>query len=265
MFGPPPVPGAQPNTGAIPPGTTFNFQNAPANEVAAALRDAASGGANPTGIVQGPNPLAMKAAESAIETQAAQNTEIAKTQGKEYTDIVTAERQAPNNIGRLDLMKKYLSNVGTGKAAPTVLSLKAYASYFAPELAKSFTKDVPFAQAASALSNELALQLRNPSQGGGMPGSLSNSDRDFLASMTANVANDPRSIPLMLDARIAIEKRNQEVGKMARQYYGQHGKIDEGFYQQVQDYATAHPVFSNMALPGAPSGLPAGWKIERVQ
>ena len=89
-----------------------------------------------------------------------------------------------------------------------------------------------------------------------MPGSMSDSDRNFLVSMAAGVSNDPRAIPLMLDARIALEKRSQEIGQIARNYRQQHGTIDEGFYQQIQDFANSHPMFNNMQTPQAAAPTP---------
>lgn len=80
-----------------------------------------------------------------------------------------------------------------------------------------------------------------------MPGSLSDPDRVFLETMIAGSANDPRAIPLMVDAAVKIQERNQEIGKLARDYRTKHKTIDEGFYQEVQDYAKAHPLFGKAA------------------
>lgn len=213
------------------------------------------------GAMVGADPLRMKQAEAAINTQAEQNSVIAKGQGQDYLTVIDSEKQAPGNIAKYELMKTYLGKIETGKLAPSVLGLKSVAAYIAPNVAKDFTKDVPYAQAVSALSNEIALQLRNPQGGAGMPGSMSDADRNFLVSMAANVSNDPRAIPMMIDARIAIEKRNQEIGKIARAYKQQHGTIDEGFYQQLQDYANSHPMFQGVDRGGA---APAGWSIRRI-
>jgi hypothetical protein len=192
----------------------------------------------------GPNPVEQAAKLGAVATQVAQNTDIAKTYADNYSKLIQAEFQSPTNIAKYEQMKSYLSNVNTGKAAPTVQKLKAYASYFTPDLAKEWSKDTPYAQAATALASELALQIRNPSFGAGMPGNFSDQDRAFLVSMVAGIENDPRAIPMMIDTKIAIEKRNQELGKMAREYRVKHKTIDEGFYQEVQDYVNTHHMFA---------------------
>lgn len=216
---------------------------------------AATGGGAPTwpngsaggGVMVGPNPLAVEAAKGQIAAQTAQDTKIAEGGAQDYMAAVTAERQAPQNIAKYNMLRDYFGRVETGKLAPTVQSLKAVAAYVAPDLAKEWTKDVPFAQAATALANEMALQLRNPAAGAGMPGQMSDQDRKYLQQMVASAANDPRAIPLMIDARIAVEKRNQDIGQMAREYRARRGVIDEGFYQVIADYAAKHPLFPNVA------------------
>lgn len=217
------------------------------------LNTARDPGSRP-GTMVGPSPVELKAAEGKVASAQAQDTEIGKSFGDIYTGAVKSEFQAPSNISKFEQLKSHLSKVETGKLAPTVQNLKAVAAYVAPDLAKEWTKETPYAQAASSLANEMALQLRNPASGGGMPGSLSDADRQFLASMTASVGNDPRAIPLMLDARIALEKRNQEVGKMARQYRMQNGKIDEGFFQVVQDFADKNTIFKQAQTAASASG-----------
>jgi hypothetical protein len=200
-----------------------------------------------------PNPLVQREQEQKITTQGAQDTAIATTYAKDFTDLITAERSAPGNVARYELLKSHLSKVDTGKLAPTVQSLKAVAAYVAPDLAKEWTQGTPYAQAAGALVNEMALQLRSPAGGAGMPGAMSDADREFLVNMTANVQNDPRAIPIMLDAKIAIEKRNAEIGKMARDYRRKNGKIDDGFYEMIREHAESRPLFKDAQQP-APTG-----------
>jgi hypothetical protein len=57
----------------------------------------------------------------------------------------------------------------------------------------------------------------------------------------------------MLDAKIAIEKRNAEIGKMARDYRRKNGKIDDGFYEMIREHAESRPLFKDAQRP-APAG-----------
>jgi hypothetical protein len=233
----------------------IKMDRAPTPQEMAWIQSQMPQGAPQGGLGTTPNPIAMKEAEQRVTTQGAQDTEIAKTYAKDFTDFVTAERQSSGNVAKYEMLKSHLGKVETGKLAPTVQNLKAVAAYVAPDLAKEWTKDTPYAQASAALVNEMALQLRSPAGGAGMPGAMSDADREFLVNMTANVQNDPRAIPIMLDAKIAIEKRNAEYGKMAREYRAKHGKIDDGFYAQMREIAEARPLFNGAPQPAAPSGI----------
>lgn len=213
-----------------------------------------------SGVVVGPDPIAVKRQEAAVTSQAAQDTKIAEGGAKDYLDAVQGERAATTNIAKFHQLKNYWGNVHTGPVAPTVLNAKALAAYIAPDLAKKWTGDVPYQQGAEALTRQMALELRNPAGGAGMPGSLSDADRNYLESMVSNAQNDPRAIPLILDARIAVEKRNREIGRIARTYKREHGAIDEGFYAQIADFAAANPLFDKQSVPpprGESSAAPA--------
>jgi hypothetical protein len=213
LYGQPPIPGQQAPMGKV----NLNLQNAPPNEVAAVLADIQSGGKNVPmsggGVIKGPDPLAMERAKADIATQASQNTGVADAFGKDYVDMVKAEKMAPANIQKYNNLKSLYSQVSTGKLAGQVQGLKQLAAYVAPDLAQSWTKDVPYAQAATALSNAMALELRNPAGGAGMPGSLSDADRQYLQSMISSVQTDPRAIPMILDTKIALETAQSGLGR----------------------------------------------------
>ena len=99
-------------------------------------------------------------------------------------------------------------------------------------------------QAADALSKEMALELRNPSGGAGMPGALSNSDREFLMSMTPGLTSDPAGRKLISESMIKLAKRDQEVAKLARDYRKRKGNLDEGFYDELAKFSDANPLFT---------------------
>lgn len=86
------------------------------------------------------------------------------------------------------------------------------------------TDDTALVDASKALSARLALELRNPAGGAGMPGALSDKDREFLQSMVASVETTPEAIPLMIEAAVKLQQRNQEVAKLAREYRRQNNR-----------------------------------------
>ena len=99
-------------------------------------------------------------------------------------------------------------------------------------------------EAAKALSNEMALQLRNPAGGAGMPGAMSDKDREFLTSMVPGIGQTPEGRKLLIDARRKVNERSIVVAKMARVYAQRNGQLDAGFEDELQRYSEANPLFS---------------------
>jgi len=111
---------------------------------------------------------------------------------------------------------------------------------------------------ANSISNQLALQLRNPNGGAGMPGSLSDSDRQFLTSMAPSLGNTPAGNALMIEAAKRVQQRNIIVGQLASQYAQDHGgQLDDNFFQALQQYSDAHPLFDDLIKAMPQSGAPA--------
>lgn len=190
-----------------------------------------------------------------------------------YADMRAAglntELQAPARIAKLDQLGSLLDRVNTGKFAGTTLELKRTAKAAGINLdALGIPDDVAPAQAAQALSRELALQLRNPQGGAGMPGALSDSDRRFLESMVPSIENDPAANKTMLEWSRKMEQRNLDVAKRMRQYAKDHGgKLDDGFFGDLAKFSEANPLFSEQdaVAPSKPSGSPSAPKPGTVQ
>lgn len=58
--------------------------------------------------------------------------------------------------------------------------------------------------------------------------------------------------------RRALNKRAVEVSKMAVAYKKEHGQIDEGFQQQMIDYAEKNPLFHVVASDADFNAVPSG-------
>lgn len=104
-----------------------------------------------------------------------------------------------------------------------------------------------------ALGNKLALELRNPTQGAGMPGSLSDSDRNFLASMVANPDHSFQANVRLLDIYSRMNQRAIDIENQRRQYVKEHGRIDEGFRDQLSDFAIKNPIFGDATPQSSPA------------
>ncbi len=161
--------------------------------------------------------------------------------GKAYNQITESGLEASNKLNNLDRMDQLLQGVDTGKLTPSTTQISALAK----SLGFDIDPNLDAKQAIDALSNDMALRLRNPSGGAGMPGAMSDSDRVFLTNMVPGLAKTPGGNKLMIETARKVAQRVQEVAKMARAYKKAHGgEFDDGFFDQLQTYANEHPLFS---------------------
>jgi hypothetical protein len=174
-----------------------------------------------------------------------------KKEGSNLADqmdtIQKAGFAATGDIQRYDRLGALLGQVSTGKFKGTTLELKAAAKGLGFDLSSfGIADDVAPAQAARALSRALALELRNPAGGAGMPGALSDSDRQFLESMVPGVESDPGAWPQMIEAYKQLKRREMQVAKLAREYAKRNkGNLDYGFLDELQTFSEQNPLFQN--------------------
>ena len=193
-----------------------------------------------------PNAPAMK---FEMKQEGSEAQVVGKGFGEQYVKIQDAGTDAFSKIARLERMEGLLQGVETGKLTPAMTEIAAVGE----SLGIKVDKDLPAKQALKALTNEVALQLRNPSGGAGMPGAMSDKDREFLMSMTPGLANTPEGNRTIIETAKTLAKRDQEVALMARQYRKKNGHLDEGFYDDLAAYSAKHPLFKDKKIPTATS------------
>ena len=165
---------------------------------------------------------------------------------KQYSDLLRADFNAPATIAKYQRLGSLLSQSGPGKFKATTTGIKSAAKGLGIDLAAlGVTDDLAPAQAAIALTNQLALELRNPAGGAGMPGAMSDKDREFLMQSVPGLENDPAAIPLMIEYRVKVAQREQDVARMARAYKKRTGRFDEGFYNELAEWSARNPLFTN--------------------
>lgn len=169
----------------------------------------------------------------------AYDQDVAKDFAARYAAINKSGFTAPSQIAKLERIGKLLEDHEGGKLSQTGLELAQYANSMGFKIDKSLANK----EAAAALSNELALSLRDPSNGAGMPGAMSDADRQFLTSMSPNLGQSREGRQQILNAGVALQKRNQQVAEMARKYSKKYGRVDENFYTQLEEWANRNPVF----------------------
>lgn len=175
--------------------------------------------------------------------------------GTSYTDLMKSDALATSKITRFSRLGDLLSRAGnTGKLTPFAKDIASAARSLGIQVddAKLGTQE-----AVQALSNEIALTLRNPAGGAGMPGALSDKDREFLVSMVPGLGNTPQGNQVMIQTAIKLAERERDVAKLARDYKKRNGRFDEGFYSELAAFSAQNPLFDNVAAPQvAPAGQP---------
>lgn len=174
-----------------------------------------------------------------------ENKKVGQYFGEQYADIQKSGLAAGQSINRLSQMKTMLQGIETGKLTPLAADVAGFARSFGINIDPKLEAK----EAVNAMSNEMALQMRNPAGGAGMPGALSDKDREFLQNIVPGLAKTPGGNAMIIEARLQLAKREQVVAKMARDYRAKRGSLDEGFYEELQTYSDANPLFDKIAAP----------------
>lgn len=212
-------------------------------------------------ILQGLKKQTTHAPAASTNVTLKQEGEEAKSVGKffgdAYANIQQAGFSAQSKVNRYSRLGQLLDGVSTGKFAGAGLEVAKAAS----SLGFNIDPTMANKEAAQALSGEIALELRNPSGGAGMPGAMSDADRQFLTNMVPGLATTPEGRTLMLETAQKLAKRDMDVARMAREYRKRNGSINEGFYDELARYSESNPLFQQQA-PQAPA---SGFSIRRVR
>lgn len=236
-------------TQGIPANITVKQRPAPVAEPAPMPTPAPSAPGNPLGKpLLGVGPSGAEAAASAAraEAQKAEAAVVGKTFGETFENVQKSGFNSQAKLNRFNRIEQLLSGIDTGKLTPLASSAAQTANSLGFKVDPKWNN----IQAAEALANEMALELRNPAGGAGMPGAMSDADRNFLAAMAPGVEKTPEGRKLIIDSGRQLAKRDQEVAQLARDYRKTHGQIDEGFYDHLAKYSAENPLFASKDAGG---------------
>jgi hypothetical protein len=175
--------------------------------------------------------------------------------GKQYGTIQEAGLSANQTLGKYDRLDMLARSIETGRLAGVQKSLNEVAQALGVDVA-----GLDETQAFQALTNQLALEMRNPSGGAGMPGAMSDADRNFLVRTVPNTPGGNRQI---IEYARAVAKRNQDVARLARQYKSKHGSFDDAFLEELSTWSAANPMFPQTQT--APGGESREQYLERLR
>lgn len=180
---------------------------------------------------------------------------VGKAFGEQYVKIQNAGLNSQSRIAKIDRMEQLLNGLETGKFTPMMTEVKAALESAGIKVDNKLGN----AQAVEALSNELALQARNTSDGAGMPGAMSDADRVFLTKTVPGLAKTPAGNRLLIETHKRLAKRDAEVAKIARDYRKKNGKLDEGFYDELHKLSESNPLFADLESSSS------GYTIRRIR
>ena len=242
---------------------TVNTPQGPRMVTRAQAIQMAGGGVGGAQQPPAPQPIAAPRAAGPgipLQDQGAQRaeTEIGAGLGKRYTEIQDAGFSANQKINKVSRLGGLLENLNTGKLQPAGYEIAAYAKSIGIPVSEKLDN----AQAAKAVANEVALELRNPSGGAGMPGAMSDADREYLRSMIAGLDKTPGANKALIDGAQKIAERDRDVAKLAREYKRENGKFDEGFFDRLDRFSKENPLFKGSPAPTPAKTLSASEKQE---
>lgn len=181
--------------------------------------------------------------------------ESAKLWAKRYDGMVGGASNARDMLSMYDLAESAInSGVRTGFGASQEQALRKMAAGLG--IGSEDAEKLAGGELLNTVQNRMALMMRNPDGGMGMPGAMSDADRKFLRDSQVGLDRTPEGNRKMLAAFRAMEQRKIEISELADQYITENGMLDQGFNKIVKEYAEANPMFKfDDAQTGAPARI----------
>lgn len=160
-------------------------------------------------------------------------TEYDKTLGKQQAEDFIQLQKAPQDTAvRLRAMEDLNGLLGDrgGFLGSNLKQLKMVASRLGLNI-----EGLDADQAAEALGNQLTLTMRNTASGAGMPGAMSDADRNFLARTVPSIDMTPAGRMKYVEIQRRMLLRQQEVADAARNYAAaNNGRVDYRFNSELE-------------------------------
>ena len=171
---------------------------------------------------------------------------IGKARGELFSTLNASAQKAQAKISALSSIDGLMGNIETSALTPAGNTMAAYAKSIGVTIDPNLSRK----EAAQAIMNQLALESRSTAEGGGMPGAMSDKDREFLIGMNPNMGQTAQGRKLLIEVQKRSAKRTQQVAQWARDYYKMNGKFDEGFQDYSAAMAEKNPLFQDLTGMG---------------
>lgn len=183
-----------------------------------------------------------------IKREVSAAEKMGKDYGEDYQSIKEGERTSYQTLTKLKEIDSLLGDSYTGTAGSAVKNVQKLAHILGVNVDGLGEKE-----ASEALSQQLALSFRNPAEGAGMPGSLSDSDREFLLKMVPSLDMTPMGRRKLIKIYEKIYKRQAEIGNSARDFVIENGSLNPEWDKRLFNIRS-NSIFLNDEEIGPSSG-----------
>lgn len=185
------------------------------------------------------NPNGMDPEEKAFKEKRGQQL------GEKYVNIQTAADSALEQLTMYDAVEKGLeTGVRTGSLGESEQALRKFGSMLG--LDTDPTK-IAGGELVTAIQNRMALQMRNPESGMGMPGSLSDKDIDFLKAAQIGMGTSGEGNKTLLEVYRRLAKRKIELADLADAHADKFGSL-RGFNAAATKFHEENPLFEDLQV-----------------
>lgn len=139
--------------------------------------------------------------------------------------IYAGADQSQKLVNNLNAFAEVLDGVSTGSLS----NIQVDFSRLGSSLGLEIPADMDKLQAGRAIANQLALLVRNPDSGLGMPGQVSDRDVNFLKESMPRIVNTPGGNKMIIEVLKRVSARAVERAQKATEFEQSH----EGRFKQV--------------------------------
>lgn len=186
--------------------------------------------------------------------QRAENREAGKIGdywGEQYVDTQKKGQAAQETLNNYELIEKGLqSGVNTGTFGESELALRKLGQAIGIENADGDQK-IAGGELIQKIGNKMALLMRNPESGMGMPGSLSDKDLAFLKESQLGLSTSEPGNKLALEVFRRMEQRKIAMADAASDWVDDENKGNgsmKGFDKYWRNWSKSHPMFDDIKV-----------------
>src|SRR5262245_135280 len=192
--------------------------------------------------------------------------EMAKGFAKMYEGLRTNAEGARTLADNLDQVERA---TGAGLRTGAGGEAEQYLRKIGAAIGIGNIEKVAAGELVQTISNKMALQVRAPGgESGGMPGAMSDADRQFLKDTVPGLLKTPEGNRQVIAIMRAAAARHEQIFDMAVDYAEAHdGQLGPGFDRQVRDFVKNNPLSAAVAdaIKNAPPAADAAIKVPSWQ